>query len=294
MARIRVLLVKPLRPVEHLSAMTRSILRHLLLSVVLVACSQTVSVKSSAVETVEVDGHQVFSHAAWDAVEKAYVTEDGLVDYPALEAHREGLDKYVSELASASPRSNPELFPTRDDALAYWINAYNALIVRAVVDAYPVKSVLDIEIAHGVFNRLHFPVGGTPMTLDDIEKGTLLKEWSDTPEIHWALTCASMGCPGLDPEAWQAKGIHERLKAEGGKYLNSARGVQLDPATDTVRLTKYFDWYASSFGDKPLVYIAPFLTDERRAQLEAMKDPTVVFMDYDWRLNDKTAPWGKR
>jgi len=274
--------------------MMRTIIRHLFLALSLVACSQTVSVKSSAVETVEVDGHQVFSQAAWGEVLKAYVTEDGLVDYPALKAHREGLDKYVSELAAASPKSNPELFPTRDDALAYWINAYNALIVRAVVDAYPTNSVLDIKVAHGVFNRLKFPVGGTPMTLDDIEKGTLLKEWSDTPEIHWALTCASMGCPGLDPQAWVARGIHERLKAEGRTYLNSKRGVQIDPATNTVRLTKYFDWYASNFDDKPLAYIRPYLSEGKRTELEAMTDPKIEFMDYDWRLNDKTAAWGHR
>lgn len=268
----------------------RSHFRSVLFAVALAACSQSVSVQSEAVETKSEEGVEAFSHDTFDEVLRTYVNDEGYVDYPGLKKNRVGLDAYVGQLAAASPKSNPELFPTEDHALAYWINAYNALIMRAVIDAYPVDSVTGIMVAHGVFNRLKFPVGGKDMTLDDIEKGTLLVEW-DVPEVHWAITCASMGCPKIDPAAWTADGIHDRLHREGETYLNSPSGLQIDTASGTVRITKYFKWYGDDFGGDALAYIRPFLTEEHRAQLEGIADPEIEFMDYDWRLNDQAATW---
>ncbi|MBW1879899.1 MAG: DUF547 domain-containing protein, partial [Deltaproteobacteria bacterium] len=193
----------------------------------------------------------------------------------------------LARIAHTSPKSHPELFPTRDDALAFWINAYNALALQAVVDAYPTQSVTEVLPDWGFFNRLEYQVGGTAMTLDDIEKGDLLREWSEVPEVHWALTCASMGCPRLDRSAWQAEGIRARLHQEGVTYLNSDAGARIDPASGTVVLTRYFEWYADDFGGDALAYIRPFLTDERRAMLDAIASSTVVYLDYDWRLNDR-------
>lgn len=273
--------------------MTPSPSKSALLAVALTACSQTVSVEGEAVETVEQDGQQVFSHATLDAVLSEHVDERGNVAYAALKADRERFDTYVGQLAEASPASHPDLFPTRDHEMAYWINAYNALAIRAVLDAYPTESITDIMAAHGAFNRLKFPVGGQPMTLDDIEKGTLLKQWPDTPEIHWAVTCASMGCPGLDREAWTADQLPERLQAEGRAYLDSDRGVQIDTKAGVVRLAKYFDWYGDDFGDDHLGYVRPFLSEQRRARLDALDDPSIEYLEYDWRLNDQGAPWTK-
>jgi hypothetical protein len=250
------------------------------------ACSWFVPISGRAAE--------LFSHQQLDQVLRRHVGMDSLVDYPALKSDRAGLDAYVEQIAQASPRSHPEQFPTRDHELAFWINAYNALALRVVIDHYPTGGVQEILSDWGVFNQLESPVGGVGMTLDDIEKGVLLREWKDVPEVHWALTCASMGCPRLDRKAWRAEGIHARLRQEGVAYLNSDAGVRFDTVSSTVHVTRYFEWYGDDFAGDPLTYIRPLLTDERRAKLEAVTSPTVAFMEYDWRLNDSTAAWARR
>ena len=87
-----------------------------------------------------------FDHSALDRVLVAYVDEEGRVDYTGLKSHPDELDAYVGQLGRASPVSHPGRFGTRADSLAYWINAYNAFVLKGVVDAYPVKSVKDIKI----------------------------------------------------------------------------------------------------------------------------------------------------
>ena len=85
-----------------------------------------------------------FDHSAWDRVLKEFVTEQGRVDYAALEANPAALNRYVTELAAQSPVSDPQQFPTRDSQLAYWINAYNALVMKDVIEHWPVQSVRKI------------------------------------------------------------------------------------------------------------------------------------------------------
>jgi hypothetical protein len=260
----------------------------------LYGCSETVRVERRPVATAPApDGTRAFDHGAFDRVLARFVDEHGMVDYLGLKANRGLLDEYVGQLASASPRSNPDLFPTPEHRTAYWINAYNALMLRAVVDHYPVRSVKDIRAAHGVFNRLHFPVGGQAMTLDDIEKGILLVEFDD-PRVHFALTCASMSCPRLDRRAFHADGLSARLDGKGREFLRSPDGIRLDADRSTVFLSKYFDWYADDFGDDHLAFVAPYLTAEQQATLARIPAPRVAHLDYDWRLNDQAAPWHAR
>lgn len=234
----------------------------------------------------------VFDHELLDEVLRRFVTDRGMVRYGALQSDREKLDRYVGQLAAASPASDPEHFPTDADEIAYWSNAYNALMIRAVVDHYPIGSVTEIAAAHGVFNRLHFPVGGERLTLDGIEKGILLQDY-DEPRVHFVLTCASMSCPRIDRRAFHAEELDERLDEEGRKFLNSPLGLRLDPDRNVVQLSKYFDWYASDFRPDPLTFVRPFLEPPKQKALDGVlaQDSSVEFMDYDWRLNDAAAPW---
>ncbi len=279
--------------------MRRAVIRALLVGVAAIAyasCTETTKVEAeSPITRVERDGSvksQAFSHEVFDAVLAQVVDDDGMVDYAGRLQNRSDLDRYVGQLAAASPNSHPDLFPTENHEMAYWINAYNALMLRAVIDNYPIKSVTDIMVAHGVFRRLKFPVGVESMTLDDIEKGTLLERYDHlADDLHWSLTCASMGCPRLEQSAYSASGLRERLKHAGRVYLNSPAGVQINTQTGVVRIARYFDWYGDDFGDDHLGYIRPFLTEERRAALDRIDEPEIEFIDYDWRLNDAGAEW---
>jgi len=232
----------------------------------------------------------VFSHDSYNLMLGDYVNEAGMVDYKRLLVNRDALDGYVEQLAGSSPVSNPELFPTADHKNAYWINDYNQLMMRAVLDHYPIDSVTDIKVAHGVFSRIKYPVGGKRMSLDDIEKGVLLKEYSD-PRVHWALTCASMSCPRIDQTAFVAANLSERLDQEARNFLQSTRAVVIDPTENTVAVSKYFDWYGKDFGGDAIAYITPFLSETQAAALAKTNKPSVSYMDYDWRLNDQNKSW---
>ncbi len=234
----------------------------------------------------------VFTHQTWTKVLETVVDDRGLVDYQRLVENRAGLDNYVGQIAASSPISHPQLFPTKDDKIAYWINAYNALMILAVVDHYPIDSVTKIKVAHGVFKRLTFPVGGQAMTLDGIEKGILLKQYPD-PRIHFALTCASISCPYLDRSAFTAAGLSKRLQREGRHFLNSADGVVLDIKGGTLKLSRYFKWYGSDFGTDPKKFIRPYLTATRQQLLDQLANARIEYLPYDWRLNDKGRAWTK-
>ena len=251
-------------------------------------CVEHASVEAKPIGGAVVNG--IFDHQRWNKVLASFVNDRGLVDYQRLAKHRQDLDHYVGQLATASPVSHPKMFPTREHKIAYWINAYNALMVRAVVDHYPIKSVTEIKVAHGVFRRLTFPVGGRAMTLDDIEKGVLLKKYKDA-RIHFALTCASLSCPYLDTSAYVAKGLSRRLDKEGRHFLNSPDGIQFDSAGNRLRLSRYFEWYAKDFAPSPRVFIQRYLNADNKKTFAKFQNAPIDYLPYDWRLNDSRASW---
>lgn len=280
--------MSPARACRHAAA--RVFLAFFALALV-AGCSTHVPVQARPVTTsTTAAGVVAFDHGAFDAILARFVDAHGMVDYRGLKAERHVLDEYVGQLASASPRSHPALFPTSADRMAYWINAYNALILRAVIDHYPVASVTDIMVAHGVFRRMYFPVGGVDMTLDDIEKGVLLREFDD-PRVHFALTCASMTCPRLDRTAFHAEGLDARLDQEGRDFLNSPDGVRLAPDERRIGLSMYFEWYAGDFGKDHVAFVERYQTSARRQVLAGLRGAAVYHFDYDWRLNDQAATW---
>ena len=112
---------------------------------------------------------QEFDYSPWDRVLKKYVTEMGRVDYAALKADSGDLDRYVTTIAARSPLSHPQVFPTRESQLAYWINAYNALVMKAVVANWPTKSVRSLGKLYSFFWARKFVAGGKEYTLNNIE-----------------------------------------------------------------------------------------------------------------------------
>ena len=161
-------------------------------------------------------------HGDWQAVLDAYLITDDpsdvhLFDYGALQANtadRTRLGKYLDYLQELDPRQY-----ARDEQMAYWINLYNAVTVRVVVDAYPVASILEIhegeEANSGPWKDVHAIVAGNPLTLDNIEHDILRPIWQDN-RIHYAVNCAAMGCPDLASEAFSSDNM-ERLLDQGAK-----------------------------------------------------------------------------
>jgi hypothetical protein len=234
--------------------------------------------------------HGSFDHSAWDRVLKAHVNGSGEVDYAAIKRNAKDLEYYITLLGHASPANHPELFPSRADELAYWINAYNAFVTRGVVLRYPTASVRDLGILYGFFRRDDYVAGGVRMSLRLIENGILRKKYGDA-RIHFSIVCASLGCPMLAREAFTAGNLEALLEAQARRFSSQRRNVNVDLRRNSVTLSRIFDWYTKDFvasGSKRdlLAYIRRYLTPEKQRALAAMKNPEIGFFDYDWAIND--------
>lgn len=237
---------------------------------------------------------KAFDHSVFHNVLQKYVNEFGYVDYAKLKSNRIELDSYIEALAQVSPNSSPSLFPDKNSKLAYWINAYNAFTLRGVIDNYPTKSVRDIHALYGFFWRIKFNAGGKKMSLRALENEIIRK--FDEPRIHFAIVCASEGCPRLSREAYVAERLDAQLEAQAQKFINEERNVRIDTKTNTLHMSKIFDWFAEDFlvtlpgeKDKKQVtkYLKPYLSYSRRQTLEGLKNIKIEYTEYDWRMNDQ-------
>ena len=244
---------------------------------------------------------QGFDHSSWDHVLKEFVNDQGRVDYAALKASPAELDRYVTQLAGKSPISNPEDFPTRQSQLAYWINAYNALVMKGVIDHWPVESVRKIGgLPYSFFWRKKFVVGERKYTLDAIE-GIMRKNLAE-PRIHFALVCAANSCPRLERQAYTPENTDRLLEEAARFYINEPRNLRIDPGRNQVTVARIFSFYHEDFenyvreknltgiGQPLLDYIRAHANEENRRALDALNHPRLEHFDYDWGINDIHAP----
>ncbi len=227
-----------------------------------------------------------FDHSKFDFILKQYVDGKGLVDYNGIAEDRSFSD-YIESLASANVESM-----SLNGQLAFWLNAYNAATIDKVIKWKPEKSVRETFIP-GVwtstkfFTRREHRVANTRMSPDDIEHEILRKQFKD-PRIHFAIICASSGCPKLPRFAYTEENVQVRLEDETRKYVNSERGVRIDPAENTVYLSKIFDWFESDFVGKSgsvMNFIRPYLKEDVLVFLE--RQPKIDYLHYNWALNAK-------
>lgn len=175
-------------------------------------------------------------HQPWQAVLSAHVGADGRVDYAAIEASG-ALEGYVAALATATEPQDP------DARLAFWINAYNALTVDLVADAWPLSSIRDLD-AGKVWDTRRFVVAGQALTLNQVEHERI-RPLGDG-RIHAAVNCASLGCPALAREAYQGPTLQAQLDAAARRWVATNAWVA-DRAAGTVRFNQIFEWYADDF-----------------------------------------------
>lgn len=189
-----------------------------------------------------------FSHDAWERVLEEHVDARGFVDYRALANDRADLDRYIARLRAASPESSPDLFPTRDHELAYYINAYNAWVFWGVLDRGP-----DIDSVWGLFGTglsffsgMDIELGGRETDLKELEDDVIRADYRD-PRIHAALNCASVSCPRLPREAFTGPELDAQLDAAMHEFVTDPKHLEVDRGAKTVRLSKIFEWYAGDF-----------------------------------------------
>ena len=223
-----------------------------------------------------------FSHELFDQVLQKYVDSQGRVNYAGLKSDPGTLESYLNLLAVNAP-SDKATFQT---GLAFWINAYNALTIKGVLDHYPTTSVRKIKLFGGFFSSIKFQVGGRSYTLDNIEHDIIRYEFGD-PRIHFALVCASLGCPILENRAFVPETLEERLDNVAANFINNPEKVRLDRENGVLYLSQIFEWYAEDFEDTHngvIDFIAEYLPETDAAFLKREK-VQLQYLQYDWSLN---------
>jgi hypothetical protein len=249
------------------------------------------------------------SHSIYDSLLKKYV-HNARVDYKGFIASSEEFNTYLKQLGSVSESDYANW--SREEKLAFWINAYNAFTIKAVIGHYPIgrnislASIIypknSIRQINGVWDRLRFQAVDKMVTLNEIEHGILRKEFKE-PRIHFAIVCASLGCPDLRNEAYRANLIDEQLEKAATEFINNPqKGVRISPADGTVRLSKIFNWFGADFIEKHestelfkdrgpkertvLNFVRKHLkSEEERKYLEG-NNFKISYLDYDWILNE--------
>ncbi len=226
---------------------------------------------------------ETFSHTLFDDVLQTFVDTEGKIDYARLKAEPEKLEAYLDLLAVANREEM-----SYNEELAFWINAYNALVIKGVVDRYPTTSVRKIKPFGGFFSRLRFQVAGKSYTLNQIEHDVIRAEFVDA-RVHFVLVCASRGCPSLENRAFLKETVEERLEAATLKFARDPEKVRLDREERRLYLSKIFKWYESDFTEG-YAGVVDFLMDYLSpADVNFLETEEVEsrYLEYDWTLNDK-------
>ncbi|NMO20890.1 DUF547 domain-containing protein [Pyxidicoccus fallax] len=236
-----------------------------------------------------------------------HVRSDGNVDFASVGRERQTLDAFVQSLASFSPHNRPDVFTSPEEQLAYWLNAYNALVLQQVVDGYPyLESVQQPWLGRFFWGRA-WPVGGERLTLWALRHRVLRTEFAD-PRIHFALFEAARGGARLDGAPYQPEFLDAQLNEASRRFMGDARNVEVDGST--VRLSRLLETYREDFlaalpegrRGNVLQFVWAFLPDtceERpgcatRSDLDRACGPrldrcTLVFTEEDWTLPDAAA-----
>ena len=240
--------------------------------------------ENSAQSTIRID------HTAWGQFLSKYLLIGGesgsanLLRYAAVSPEdKKALDKYITELAVA-----PISKLNRTEQKALWINLYNALTVRTILDHYPVKSIRDIRsgwFSSGPWDLKLVKVAGIDISLNDIEHRILRPIWLDN-RVHYAVNCASLGCPNLQIEPFTAENMDRLLDSAAHDYVNSPRGVDL--ASGKLTVSSIYDWFQVDFGNSETSLLAhleqfadPALADKLKSYQRS------ISYQYSWDLNQE-------
>lgn len=231
-------------------------------------------------------------HSAWDTLLQRYVDASGMVDYAswkASAADQQALDAYLAQLSEARLSQQS----SRQSRLAYWINAYNAVTVKGILREYPTTSIRNHTaklLGYNIWKDLQLVVEGNRYSLEQIEHEILRK--MDEPRIHFAIVCASIGCPRLLNRAYVAEQLEEQLTANAKAFFSDRTKFQYDVQRRTIAVSPILKWFAEDFGPTQadqLRRIAAHLPDAASRQIAESGSARISYLDYDWGLNDRSA-----
>lgn len=251
-----------------------------------------------------------FSYQPYSTALAHYVDERGLVDYRGLKADSGGLDAFAASVSNVKSELHDSW--SGREKTAFWINAYNALTLEAIIHNYPIEPSLIRSVVYpknsirqisGVWDKLRFAVLGRQMTLDEIEHGTLRAKFNE-PRIHVALVCAAMSCPPLRNEPYLAEKLDQQLEDQARTFLRSPWGLRIERSESKVHLSSIFKWFGEDFikpygtsdgpagksnAQRAVLNFASRYVDESDREFLLRGTYKIEYLSYDWSLNEKTG-----
>lgn len=224
------------------------------------------------------------SHEIYDALLKKHVTKSGVVDYTGFLKDTVTLTQYLTLLSKNPPN---EKTWSKEEQMAYWINAYNAFTIKLISNYYPIKSIKDIgssiqiPFVNTPWDITFITLGKEKMDLNTIEHGKLRKLFDD-PRIHMALVCASKSCPILLNEAYDPKRLDAQLNQQAKAFLSDPFRNKI--SADNPQLSMIFKWYSMDF-NKNGGSVREFIN--RYSSVKIKPDAKISHIDYDWGLNER-------
>lgn len=229
-------------------------------------------------------------HKLLNSILSKYV-KNGFVDYKSLKSDKR-LNDYLNQIKNTkSDRLN------LNEKFAFWINAYNAFTLQVICENYPIESINELHtggriIGHilgkTVWDKEFITINDKKFSFNDIEHKILRK--MNEPRIHFAIVCASISCPALSNEAFEAERINEQLQAQAIEFINDKSRNSFDTKNRKAYLSKIFDWFDEDFGDSEeevLIYISQFLSDNIRNDIKNnISKWKISYNEYNWNLNE--------
>lgn len=232
----------------------------------------------------------IVDHVDWDLILQRYVDA----------AHPSGINRFKYSSVSLKDRQAIKDYLekmqavdvtglNRDEQKAFWINIYNALTIDIILDHYPVKSIRDIDISPGVFSNGPWDaklltIAGEKISLNDIEHRILRPIWHDN-RIHYAVNCASLGCPNLQPQAFTSQNLDMLLEKAARDFINHPRGVSF--TRNRLQVSSIYFWFQADFGDseKGLIqHLKKYMSPQNLKKLNSVQKK--MTHQYDWNLNE--------
>ena len=220
------------------------------------------------------------SHDIWNGLLQKNVDANGHVNYKGFKSEEAQLEKYLNILRAAHPNTDKW---SKDERLAYWINAYNAFTVELIIKNYPCKSIKDLG---GAIYKVNTPwdikfitIQGITYDLNNIEHDIIRKEFNE-PRIHFAVNCASVSCPNLRNEAFVASRLNEQLDDQARKFINDKSKNNI--SANSAQLSKLFTWFKGDFTKQGTV--VAFINKYGTVKLS--EKAKIDYLEYNWNLNE--------
>ncbi len=214
---------------------------------------------------------EVFNHNNWNNLLHKYVSNQGKVNYKGFKTDRKTLLNYITSLSENMPNDSW----TKEDKLAYWINAYNAMTIDLILRHYPTESIKNIK---DPWDQRYWKLGGEWYNLNEIEHDILRK--MEEPRIHFGIVCASFSCPKLQNRAFTADNLNNQLTLATKEFLSDSNRNEI--SENSIKLSKIFQWFAKDF--KQNGNLIDFLNKYSSIKISAKAKKS--FKDYDWTLNE--------